>query len=542
MESRKGEAHDGPAESETLSMRGSTLRRNREVSRVPDGKTQGRQGKAKANEPCMNDREKSHRSVVPKKRPNEPRKELGEEAVEGRGLAKGKTDETTAPPNHGGESATSGLERLRRAAQRKGGERFTTLLHHVTLELLEESYYALKRNAAPGVDGVTWRQYEGDLETRLGELHERVHRGNYRAQPSRRTYIPKADGSQRALGIAALDDKIIQQAVVTILNQIYEEEFTGSSYGFRPGRSQHGALDALWVGITRKKVNWVLDADIQGFFDNIPHEKLMELIELRVADPRILRLIRKWLRAGVTEDGRWTRTTVGTPQGAVISPLLANIYLHYVLDTWVFKWRRTEAKGDVIIVRYADDFVAGFQERKEAEQFWKLLKERLEEYGLTLHPTKTRLIEFGRFAEERRRTRGEGKPETFNFLGFTHSCGKTREGRFIIKRQTMKKRMRAKLQAIKEELRKRKHHTIPETGRWLRGVVQGYLNYHAVPGNSRTLGAFCREVQRHWLAALRDRSQKHRMTWKRFGKIAENWIPRPRILHPYPDARLLVKT
>jgi len=542
VERREGEAINDPAESKTLSMRGNSLHGNREVSRVPDGGSQGRLGKAEANEPSMNAREKSHRSVVPEKRPNEPGEELGEEGVEGRGLAKGNTGEATAPRTQGREDASSGLDRVREAARRKGGTRFTALLHHITLEMLESSYYALKRNAAPGVDGVTWKQYEEDLVTRLGDLHERVHRGNYRAQPSRRTYIPKADGRQRALGIAALEDKIVQQAVVTILNQIYEEEFKGFSYGFRPGRSQHGALDALWVGITRKRVQWVLDADIQGFFDTIPHERLMDLIEQRVGDPRILRLIRKWLRAGVAEDGKWTGSTVGTPQGAVISPLLANIYLHYVLDAWVAEWRRTEAKGDVIIIRYADDFIIGFQERIEAERFQELLRKRLEEYGLALHPTKTRLIEFGRYAEERRSGRGEGKPETFNFLGFTHSCGRTRKGRFIIKRQTVKKRMRAKLQAIKEELRKRKHHTIPETGRWLQGVVRGYLNYHAVPGNSMTLQAFCREVQRQWLTVLRDRSQKHRMTWKRYARTAERWIPRPRILHPYPNQRLIVST
>lgn len=539
---REGEACNGPAESETLSMHGNSQYGNREISRTPNGTGPGRLGKAEANKPSMNVREKSHRPIVPEKHPNKPSRELGAEGVEERGLAKGNTGETTAPSVQDEESAPTGLERVRRAAKRKGGEKFTSLLHHVTLKLLEESYYALKRNAAPGVDGVTWKQYEEDLTTRIGDLHERVHRGNYRALPSRRTYIPKADGRQRPLGIAALEDKIVQQAVVTILNQIYEEEFIGFSYGFRPGRSQHDALDALWVGITEKRVDWVLDADIQGFFDNIPHEELMELIEQQIADRRVLRLIKKWLKAGVAEDGEWTGTTVGTPQGAVISPLLANIYLHYVLDNWAHEWRNREARGDVIVVRYADDFVVGFQKRDEAERFQESLKARMEEYGLTLHPTKTRLIEFGRYAMERRRKRGEGKPETFDFLGFTHSCGKTRRGRFIIKRQTMMKRMRAKLQAIKAGLRERMHHKITETGRWLRAVVQGYLNYHAIPGNGQMMRTFCKEAKRLWLAATRRRSQKHRMPWSRFGKIANRWIPRPRNLHPYPNARFYART
>lgn len=540
-EHRNGETLEGPAESETLSMHGNSMDGNREISRTSYGENQERLGKARANKPSTNVREKSHRPIVPEKRPNKPCEEQGAEAEEERGLTKRNTSETTEPPIQGGECASNGLERVRRAAQRKGGIRFTSLLHHVDLQLLADSYYALKRNAAPGVDGMTWKEYEKDLQTRIGDLHERIHRGNYRALPSRRTYIPKTDGRQRPLGIAALEDKIVQQAIVTVLTPIYEEEFAGFSYGFRPGRSQHDALDALWIGLARKKVNWVLDADIQGFFDNIPHEKLMELLEIRIGDKRVLRLIRKWLRAGVSENGRWTGTTVGTPQGAVISPLLANIFLHYALDTWAHEWRHRKAKGDVIIVRYADDFVVGFQERKEAEQFLEELGSRMEEYGLSLHPTKTRLIEFGRYAAKNRRERGEGKPETFDFLGFTHISGKTRKGRFTIHRRTVKKRMRAKLQAIKTELRKRKHHTISETGRWLRAVVQGYLNYHAIPGNSQTLEAFCTQVRRLWLAELRRRGQKHRMPWSRYAKIANRWIPRPRVIHPYPSVRFYAK-
>ncbi len=332
----------------------------------------------------------------------------------------------------------------------------------MNVDLLRDSYYALKRQAAPGVDGVTWQEYETGLEGRLTDLHNRVHRGAYRAQPSRRVYIPKADGRQRPLGIAALEDKIVQQAVVTILNQIYEVDFKGFSYGFRPGRSPHQALDALTVGIQRKRVNWVLDADIRGFFDNMSHEWTMKFVEHRVADRRILRLIQKWLKAGVSEDGQWSESKVGTPQGAVVSPLLANVYLHYVFDLWIEAWRQKVATGDVIVVRYADDLVVGFENRTEAERFLEAFRERLAKFGLELHPEKTRLIEFGRFAAQDREKRGEGKPETFTFLGFTHYCGKRRSnGAFIVWRKTAKKRMVAKLQAIKAELRLRMHERMP---------------------------------------------------------------------------------
>ena len=279
----------------------------------------------------------------------------------------------------------------------------------------------------------------GFVVCRIVDLHGRIHRGVYWAQPSLRAWIPKADGRQRPLGIAALEDKIVQQAVKTVLEQIYEVDFLGFSYGFRPWRSCHNALDALWVGIMQRKAGWVLDADIRGFFDNIDHEWMMKFLEHRIADRRVLRLIRKWLRAGVSEDGQWSRTTVGTPQGSVISPLLANVFLHYVFDLWVNQWRRRHARGEVIIVRYADDFVMGFQHRDDAEQCPRALRKRLAEFGLELHPEKTRLIESGRFAAERREKRGEGTPETFNFLGFTHCCGKTRKGVFTVKRKSIAK-------------------------------------------------------------------------------------------------------
>ncbi len=419
--------------------------------------------------------------------------------------------------------------------------RFTALLHHVTPDMLQDSYFELKRTAVPGVDGVTWHAYGQDLEERIDDLHSRVHRGAYRAKPSKRAWIPKADGRQRPLGMAALEDKIVQQAVKTVLEQIYEEDFLGFSYGFRPGRGCHNALDALHVGIEHRKVNWVLDADIRGFFDNIDHEWMLKFLQHRIADRRILRLIQKWLTAGVSEDGQWTRTTVGTPQGSVISPLLANVFLHYVLDLWANRWRERHARGTIIVVRYADDFVMGFQSQADAERFLRELQARMEKFGLQLHPEKTRLIEFGRYAAERREKRGDGKPESFNFLGFTHCCGKTRKGAFTIKRKTIAKRLRAKLLDIKQQLRFRMHSKVSEVGSWLRSVVRGWLNYHAVPGNINCLGEFCTQVERLWLRVLRRRSQKGRSwTWTRFQRLARRWLPKAQILHPYPDERFAV--
>jgi len=420
--------------------------------------------------------------------------------------------------------------------------RFTALLHHVTPELLRASYFELKRSAAPGVDGMTWQDYGPDVEKRSADLHGRVHRGAYRAQPSKRARIPKADGRERLLGIAALEDKIVQQAVKTVLEQIYEEDFLGFSYGFRPGRSCHNALDALWVGIAHRKVNWVLDADIRGFFDNIDHGWLLRFLEHRIADRRILRLIRKWLVAGVSEDGQWSKTTVGVPQGSVISPSLANVFLHYVFDLWANQWRSRRARGSMIMVRYADDFVVGFQDRGDAERFLRDLRKRFEAFGLQLHPEKTRLIEFGRYAAERRKERGEGRPVTFNFLGFTHFCGTTRRGTFTIKRKSIAKRMRAKLQEIKQRLAFHRHDAVGEVGRWLRSVVQGWVNYPAVPGNSARLDRFRTHVQRLWQRVLRTRSQKGRCwTWDRMKRLIERWLPKALILHPYPEQRLIVK-
>ncbi len=481
--------------------------------------------------------EKSDCVVLPVNQPNkegQPSAEVGE----GRTQAEESIVQSHMPSTQSGKRMSQGLDGVRKAAKERKQERFTALLHHLSVDLLRDSFYALQRKASPGIDGVRWQEYETGLEDRLVDLHSRVHRGTYRAQPSRRVYIPKADGRQRPLGIAALEDKIVQQAVVTILNQIYEADFKGFSYGFRPGRSPHQALDALAAGIQWKKVNWLLDADILGFFDNLSHEWALKFIEHRVADRRILRLIQKWLKAGISEDGRWSETNQGTPQGAVASPLIANAYLHYVFDLWAEVWRKKVAKGDVVVVRYADDLVVGFQYRTDAQRFWRAFKERLAKFGLELHPDKTRLIEFGRFAARDRKQRGEGKPQTFTFLGFTHYCGqRSSDGQFIVWRITAKKRMVAKLKAIKVELRSRMHDRTTEVGEWLRKVVMGYYQYHAVPGNTAQLRIFRNRVCRLWRGVLFRRSQRARMRWERLNPVFDRWIPIPRVLHPYPDAR-----
>ena len=459
------------------------------------------------------------------------------ESEEGRTLIKENTYQSSTHSTQSEARVSQGLAGVRKAAKERKGMQFTALLHHLTVELLREGFYALKRKAAPGEDGVTWDEYESGLEGRLIDLHSRVHRGAYRAQPSRRVYIPKPDGRQRPLGVAALEDKIVQQAVVKILNQIYEGDFRGFSYGFRPGRSQHQALDALYVGITRKKVNFVLDADIRGFFDNLDRGWLLKFLQHRVADPRMLRLIQKWLDAGFMEGGEWKDTEMGTPQGSVASPLLANIYLHYVFDLWVDAWRQKCAQGDVIVVRYADDNVIGFQYRADADRFLVEFQRRLEKFGLELHPDKTRRIEFGRLAEQSRKQREEGKPETFDFLGFTHISGKDRKGNFAVKRHTIGKRMRGKLADIKQQLRQRMHAPVAETGEWLKSVVRGYFNYHAVPGNTDCLRVFRWRVTRLWRQVLIRRGQRGYLNWARMRRLVERWIPTPRVQHPYPGVR-----
>jgi group II intron reverse transcriptase/maturase len=492
----------------------------------------------------MHDDGKSDKLIVPK---NPANKEGGRppsaERAEGRGLAKGNPGEQTRFWTQGQVDLHDALDRIRKAARKDRKTRFTALWHHVyNVPRLRKAYSELRPDAAPGVDGETWDAYGKDLDARLKDLSERLQRGAYRAKPVKRVYIPKADGKQRPLGIPALEDKIVQRATTEVLEAIYETDFKGFSYGFRRGRSQHDALDALSVAIEHRRVNWVLDADIQGFFDTLDHEWLMKFVEHRVADRRVVRHIKKWLNAGVLEQGQLTQAQEGTPQGGSISPLLANIYLHYVLDLWADWWRKHHAKGEVIIVRYADDFVVGFQHEEDGRRFLEQLRERMARFNLRLHPDKTRLIEFGRFADTNRKGRGQGKPETFGFLGFTHICSKTRRGRFCVLRKTIAKRLRAKLQQVKADLWRRMHHCIAQTGQWLKAVIEGHYRYYGVPRNIRSLTAFQRAITRLWLRVLRRRSAKSSVTWERMERLVRRWLPAPRIYHPYPDQRFRVRT
>ena len=463
------------------------------------------------------------------------------ESVERRPSNKGNSGQTTGSGTQRPPTTSRGLDRIREAAKKDPALKFTNLMHHITTDLLSEAYRGLNPKAAAGADEVTWDEYGEGLEERLQVVHELVQSGTYRARPSKRVYISKLDGRKRPIGIAALEDKIVQQALVWVLQSIYEVDFKGYNYGFRPGRGQHHALDAIYVAITQRKVNYVLDADIRNYFDTLDHEWLMKFVEHRVGDSRVLRLVRKFLRAGVSEDGKWSKTVVGTPQGAVISPLLANIYLHYVLDLWADWWRRRRARGEVYIVRYADDFVMGFQYRADAERLLRELKERLVKFNLELHEEKTRLIEFGRFAEEDREKDGKGKPETFDFLGFTHICSKKRNGKFKLRRKTMGKRARAKLHEVRTQLKSNIHRSVMDTGKWLRSVFQGHLNYYGVPGNRNATGAFRTELAKAWLHSLRRRSQKGQsMTWVKFCRYFSIWIPSVCTVHPYPNERLRV--
>ena len=493
--------------------------------------------------------EKSDSAIVAVKPTNKAERSAAEqsaaeptaaEPVERRAETKGNAGQQSTHRAQSRASVSQALERIRRVAKDRKKEKFTSLFHHISIDLLDEAFFELKENAAPGVDGLTWKDYEQDLERNLEDLHARVHRGAYRALPSRRTYIPKPDGRQRPLAIAALEDKIVQRAAAAVLNAIYEEDFLGFSYGFRPGRGTHDALDALDVGINSTKVNWIVDADIRSFFDEISQEWLVRFLEHRIGDRRIIRLIQKWLKVGVLEDGIVTVSGRGTGQGSVISPLLANIYLHYALDLWAERWRRREATGDMIIVRYADDFIVGFQHEADGRRFLDEMRKRLQEFALSLHPEKTRLIEFGRFAARDRKERGLGKPETFNFLGFTFICGKSRRGKFLLKRKTRRDRMRAKLRMVKEDMRRRMHQPIPQQGKWLGHVVRGYFNYHAVPTNLRALVAFRAEIAKRWLRVLTRRSERSDLTWARMNRLIDDWLPQPRILHPWPSQRFAV--
>jgi len=492
----------------------------------------------------MNGQGKSDNLVVPVTPSNKGNGEpLPAEKVEGSELAKGNLKWRNRSRTQGRGDLQNALLRIRQAAAKDKQQRFTTLWHHVyNVDRLREAYFNLKSEAAPGVDGQSWQEYGKNLEANLQDLSRRLRCGAYRAKPVKRVYIPKDDGRERPIGIPVLEDKLVQRAMVAVLQAVYEQDFVGFSYGFRPGRSAHNALDALTVGILRRKVNWILDADIRGFFDTINHEWLGKFVEHRIADQRVIRHISKWLKAGVLEEGKRIQVEEGSPQGGSISPMLANIYLHYVFDLWANQWRKHSSHGDVIIVRYADDIIVGFQHRSDAERFKAELKQRFLKFSLKLHPDKTRLIEFGRFAGERRTSRGKGKPETFDFLGFTHICGMARNGGFTVLRRPMKKRIRAKLKEIKIDLRRRMHQPIPTVGRWLRSVLNGWYRYYAVPFTYPILAVFRHRMAWLWFRSINRRSQRSRTNWERMSPLIEQWLPTPRIMHLHPKERLTVRT
>lgn len=492
----------------------------------------------------MNGYRESDSLIVSKK----PLNKIGDnkpmaEKVEKRRLAKRNPSKRNRSQAQSWIVLPNELDRIRYVAQRKREERFISLWHHVyDISRLRRSFLRLKRDSAAGIDGKTWKEYGKNLEENLNNVSRRLTRGSYKARAVKRTYIPKSDGRQRPLGIPALEDKIVQKSMVEVLNAVYEVDFLGFSYGFRPERNQHNALDAVVEAIEGRKVNWVLDVDIRGFFDAIDHEWLIRFVEHRIKDRRVIRHIRKWLNAGVMEDGQWNKTEQGTPQGGSISPLLANIYLHYVFDLWANSWRNRKASGDVVMVRYADDIVMGFQYRHEAMRFLEELKDRFKKFNLEVHTEKTSLIEFGRYAVERRKERGEGKPDTFDFLGFTHMCSKSRKGKFTVLRKTSAKKLRNKLVELKKTMRERLHWSIPDLGTWLRSVIVGHCRYYGVPWNGKTLTRFRSEIIRMWCRLLRRRSQKHRITWKRMNRLAKKWLPSPFICHPYPVERMRVNT
>lgn len=538
-----GEASPLPAESKSQGMRGSSLHGNRETRPASTPLAGGKgivPAKVKSRRTGAYAGRESDEVIVPEKQPNKETP-VSAEAAEGRTSVKGNAGEEAALQAQSCERASFGLKGVLKRARAEKSCRFTNLTHHITPELLRDSFYRLKRKAAPGIDEMSWKDYGTQLEERLPHLHEEVQKVSYRAKPVKRTYITKEDGSLRPLGVTCVEDKLVQQAVSTVLLSVYEADFRGFSYGFRAGRSAHDALDALTTAISRHQVNWILEADIKAFFDTVPHAPLFELLNKRIGDQRLLRLIRKWLKTGYSEDGAIHRTNRGLPQGAVISPVLANIYLHYVLDEWVQE-KRKAVNVRVAIVRYADDFVMGFQLKGTAEHYLKEMRKRFREYGLELHPEKTRLIEFGRFAAQNRDKRGEGKPETFDFLGFTHICSRSLKGRFWVKRITARKRQQRTLKRVKAELRRRMHASIASTAQWLNRVLRGYGNYFGVGGNSRALNNIRTILMKEWIKVLRRRSQKGRkLTWEKFNRHINRLILRLRICHPYPEVRFYAK-
>lgn len=538
MSDDKGESDNTSTESRTTRTDGNNPRGSWEIPATSLSSEKDRSEKARCHNADMHVAGKSDSLVVPEKRANNAGQDTAAESVEERRLTEENASQSLLVRTQSRVAKSRGLQGVREIARKDKHAKFNNLLSHITLELLRVSFFDLRKDAAPGIDGETWAEYAEEYQVRIIDLHSRIHRGTYRAKPSKRTWIPKLDGKLRPLGIAALEDKIVQQAARVVLECIYEEDFLGFSYGFRPGRSCHWALDALSVGIETQKVNWILDADIRGFFDNIDHNWLVQFLEHRIADRRFLRLLKKWLRAGVSEDGEWSPSRVGTPQGAVISPLFSNVFLHYVLDLWLDAWRKRHATGEVIIVRYADDFVLGFREEIDARRCLEALKDRFTKFGLELHPEKTRLIEFGRYATERRSKRGDGPPETFDFLGFTHICGTSWKGWFTVKRISAIKKVRAKLKDLKATLRKKMHMELALVGSWLSSVYRGWCNYHAIPGNYDRLQQFRTALQELWLRVLRRRSQRGRnLTWAKFSKLSRRWLPSPKILHPYPYER-----
>ena len=425
---------------------------------------------------------------------------------------------------------TPGIRRIAEKARRDPETQFTSLAHLITVEALREAWRGLKKKPSAGIDGITAREYEQDLEKRLKNLHERLVTMKYRAQPARRAYVPKEGGKKRPIGVLVVDDKIVQSATRHILEAIYEQDFYDFSYGYRPERSPHQALEELNNAIFRGKINYVLDVDISAFFDSMDHKVLMELLRKRIKDRSILRLIAKWLHAGVMEEGVRKHPKTGTPQGAVISPLLANVYLHYVLDEWIEKTVRPRMRGEMKVVRFCDDTVFCLQYRDDAERLLRALNKRLAKYKLQLNAEKTRLIEFGRYAEGQAKKRGR-KPETFDFLGFTHICGKSREGKFIVKRKTAAKRLRRSMLRVTEWCRKHRHLPLQEQYRQISSKLRGHFNYFGLIGNMRRLKAMEWHTVRTWRKWLNRRSQRGRMPWKRCEQILAAYpLPQPKIL------------
>ncbi|NJM10140.1 MAG: group II intron reverse transcriptase/maturase [Bdellovibrionaceae bacterium] len=493
----------------------------------------------------MNEQRKSDSNKVPAKPLNKAGyPKAAAEGMEGKTLTKGKTSQqNTLRTQQAGNDVQSALDRIRKLAKQEKGTKFNNLMHHIyNVDRLRKCFFEMKKKAAAGIDEVTWHDYEENLERNLQDLSRRLKVGGYKAKPVRRVFIDKADGKKRPLGVPVLEDKLVQRSTVEVMNAIYETDFRPFSYGYRPGRSQHNCLDALYVGLLTRKVNWVMDADIKGFFDSLNHEWLVKFVEHRIGDDRVIRLIRKWLKAGVMNEGTHEETSEGVPQGGSISPLLANIYLHYALDLWVDHKRRDKSRGEVIIVRWADDFVMGFEHKSQAENYLAELKDRMRKFSLELHPEKTRILEFGPWARYNRKRRQQGKPETFGFLGFTHIVGvKFSNGMYTVLRQTIRKKMRIKLTEVKQELRQRMSHPVNDQGKWLKSIVEGHCRYYGVPGNPAP-NRFRFAISQMWWKTLRRRGNRRKLQWRKMEKIVDRWLPQVKLHHPYPLRRMGVIT